>query len=376
MARRKTLSPTTVKKTEARKRAEEQYRLERGRIMNTIRRAKKQGYVFDENLFIPLRQRDLPEMTTQKLKSLTRELHKIGTLGVRIQAVNPTQRDIDLAQHPEMVKRAKKIVTNSKRRKALEQARFQQKYKREIAALIEKEQAEAQEEQRIRDQFNIPEYSVKQAQHKQDLEVEELELTPIPEAVVGEQKLASKTHHLDPFFGSQEDLEIERDFQKEVRKYNRAFEKAKKADPFLTKEEFDMRWRQMKDDAQVLKRARHDYKFRSSFEVGRSAYRQVQDMIKDVDVVHKDSANYLSRLLEKEISAYGEDTVIKNIAQAPDYLIEAASIALFYKEGSSSFNNAVSAIHQIIKGDIPSAEESAELASLTEQVEDPSEEYE
>ena len=374
MARRKTLSTKPVKKTEARKRAEEQYRCERGRIMNAIRRAEKQGYVFDENLFIPLRQRDLPEMTTQKLKSLTRELHKINTLGIRIQAVNPTQRDIDLAQHPEMVKRAKKIASNSKRRKTLEQARFQQKYKREILVLIEKEQAEAQEEQRIREQFNIPEYS--QPSHKQELEIEDLELTPIPEATVGEQKLTPKTSHLDSFFGSQEDLETERDFQKEVRKYNRAFQKAKQADPLLTKEEFDVRWRQMKEDSAVLKRARHDYHFRSTFEVGRSAYRQVVDMIKDVDAVHKDSANYLSRLLEKEISSYGEGTVIKNIAQAPDYLIEAASIALFYKEGSSSFNNAVSAIHQIIKGDIPSAEESAELASLTEQVEDPSEEYE
>jgi hypothetical protein len=374
MARRKTLSPKPVKKTEARKRAEEQYRRERGRIMNAIRYAEKQGYVFDENLFIPLRQRDLPEMTTQKLKSLTRELHKINTLGIRIQAVNPTQHDIDLAQHPEMVKRAKKIASNSKRRKALEQARFQQKYKREILLLIEKEQVEAQEEQRIREQFNIPEYS--QPSHKQELEIEDLELTPIPEATVGEQKLTPKTSHLDPFFGSQEDLEIERDFQKEVRKYNRAFQKAKQSDPFLTKEEFDVRWRQMKEDSAVLKRARYDYNFRSSFEVGRSAYRQVLDMIKDVDAVHRDSASYLSSLLEKEISTYGEDTVIKNIAQAPDYLIEAASIAIFYKEGSSSFNNAVSAIHQIIKGDIPSAEESAELANLTEQAEDPSEEYE
>jgi hypothetical protein len=374
MARRKTLSPKPLKKTEARERAEEQYRCERGRIMNMIRRAEKQGYVFDENLFVPLRQRDLPEMTTQKLKSLTKELHKINALGIRIQAVNPTQQDIDLAQHPEMVKRAKKIVANSNRRKALEQARFQQKYKREIALLIEKEQEEAQEEQRIREQFNIPEYS--QPSHKQELEIEDLELTPIPEATVGEQKLTPKTSHLDPFFGTQEDLETERDFQKEVRKYNRVFQKAKQADPFLTKEEFDVRWRQMKEDSAVLKRARHDYNFRTSFEVGRSAYRQVVDMIKDVDAVHKDSANYLSRLLEKEISSYGEDTVIKNIAQAPDYLIEASSIALFYKEGSSSFNNAVSAIHQIIKGDIPSAEESAELASLTEQVEDPSEEYE
>lgn len=376
MARRKTLSPKPVKKTEARKRAEEQYRRERGRIMNTIRRAEKQGYVFDENLFVPLKQRDLPDMTTQKLKSLTKELHKINTLGIHIQAVNPTQHDIDLAQHPEMVKRAKKIVANSNRRKALEQARFQQKYKREILLLIEKEQAEAQEEQRIREQFNIPEYSQPQSRHNQELEVEDLELTPIPEATVGEQKLTPKTSHLDTFFGSQEDFETERDFQKEVRKYNRAFQKAKRADPLLTKEEFDVRWRQMKDDSAVLKRARHDYNFRTSFEVGHSAYRQVINMIKDVDAVHKDSANYLSRLLEKEISTYGEDTVLKNIAQAPDYLIEAASIALFYKEGSSSFNNAVSAIHQIIKGDIPSAEESAELASLTEQVEDPSEEYE
>lgn len=372
MARRKTLSTKLPKKTEARKRAEEQYRRERVRIMNTIRRAEKSGYVFDENLFIPLRNRDLPEMTTQKLKSLTKELSKIRTNEIRIQATNPTQYDIDKAEHGYYVKEAKNINRRSKARKSLEQARFQQKYKREILKLIEKEQ----NEQRLREQFNIPEPTHSVPQHNQELEVEDLELTPIPEAIVGDQPLTPKSQHLDSFFGSAEDLEIERDFQKEVRKYNRAFQKAKKADPFLTKEEFDKRWRQMKDDSEVLKRARKDYNFRSTFEVGRSAYRQVLDMIKDVDAVHKDSAIYLSRLLDKEISTYGEDTVIKNIAQAPDYLIEAASIALFYKEGSSSFNNAVSSIHQIIKGDIPSAEESAELASLTEQVEDPSEEYE
>lgn len=374
MARRKESAPKP--KTAPRLRAEAEYRRERGRIMNTIARAKKAGYEFDENLFIPLRQRDLPEMTTVKLKSLTRELKKIKTKEVRLQATNLSDLDVSRIRHDETVSAVQKTLSRSKKRRALEQARFQQKYKREIAKLIEAEQ----QENALRAKYNIGEplgQTLVQQPIQEEIEVETVEPITTPEAVINSnQQLWTKQHTIDPWFVSEADFEAEREYQKEVRKYNRAYQKALKADPSLTKDEFDVRWRTMKSDAEVLRRARKELSFRNKFEVGESAYRQVLSMIKDVDAVHKQSADYLKNLLEAEIKTYGRDKVIQSIANAPDYLIEASTIVLYYKEGSSSFNDAVSSIQKIITGDIPSAEESAKLAEITDGAVDSDEELE
>lgn len=374
MARRKEKAPKP--KTEARLRAEAEYRRERGRIMDTIARAKKAGYEFDENLFIPLRQRDLPEMTTVKLKSLTRELKKIKTKDVRFQAVNLSELDVSRIKHDEAVNAVHKTLTASKKRRALEQARFQQKYKREVAKLIEAEQ----QEQVLRTKYNLGEplgQALTQTSEPEDIEVETVEPITSPEAIINPgQQLWTKRQKIDPAFGTQEDFEAERQYQKDVRKYNRAYQKALKADPSLSKDEFDVRWRIMKNDAEVLRRARKELSFKGKFEVGESAYRQILSMIKDVDAIHKQSADYLQSLLEAEIKTYGKDKVLQAIANAPDYLIEASTIVLFYKEGSSSFNEAVSSIQKIITGDIPSAEESAKLAEITDGAVDSDEEYE
>lgn len=365
MARRRTLSkrgsnPTPKPKTEARKRAEAEYRRERGRIMNIIRRAEKQGYEFEESI-IPERISSLSDLKTASLKAETRKLHKIKTKQIRFQALNPTELDIQRMKHDETVKKAKRQVQYSHQRTSRREAKEQLE---ELRERKRKHEEELQEIQRKIDAFDA------------DLPVEELEPTPLPEAVISPDQQLSPREKIDPFFGSQEDFEAERDFQKAVRKYNRAFEKAKRADPSLTKEEFDRRWRQMKKDAEILRKARKEPEFVEKFSVGQSAYNQVMNMIKDIDRIHADSAEHLRRVLENEISKYGKEKVMQNIAQAPDYLIESASVVLYYREGTSSYNSAMSSIQQIIKGDIPSAQESAELAELADQVEEPSDELE
>lgn len=369
MARRKTLSkrvakPTPKPKTEARRIAEAEYNRERRRIISAVRRAEKHGYEFDDSI-IPERLSNLSDLKTVSLKSATRKLHKIGTKQIRFQSLNPTEFDIQRMKHDDLVKKTRRQVQYSHQRTY---AREQKEAKEQLKELRERQRKNQLELEEIQHKIDVL---------SADLPVEELEPPAVPEPESPEQQEHHKhTSSIDKAFGTEESFEEELNYQKELRKFNRAFEKARRADPSLTKDEFEERWKRMKQDAEILRKARRSPAFVEKFAVGKSALNQVMDMIKDIDRIHADSAAHLKKVLEDEIKKYGEEKVAQNIAQAPDYLVEAASIVLYYREGTSSYNNAMSSILSIIKGDIPSAQESAELANLADSVEEPTEELE
>lgn len=88
------------------------------------------------------------------------------------------------------------------------------------------------------------------------------------------------------------------------------------------------------------------------------------------DTKFKNSASHLKTVLDNEIANYGQENVIKQIAQAPQEFLDNCEIALFYKENSNRHSTAILHIEQLLKGTILSPQEIKETSDIVEQDEE------
>lgn len=181
------LSPRGRSLTPARKSALSEYRKARARIQQTVHRAEKRGYRFAEGT-VPQTASQLSNLSTQKIKSLTRSIQKIkpSTLYKQATALSEeTGKPISGAQRRvEERKQAalKSAQTRKSKRKQLEEARKQREYWQEQERRLEEELA--QEE--TPETEEIPDYL--QPQNDVDFEEEQKRKDAVNRARIEHEK--------------------------------------------------------------------------------------------------------------------------------------------------------------------------------------------
>lgn len=72
--------------------------------------------------------------------------------------------------------------------------------------------------------------------------------------------------------------------------------------------------------------------------------------------------------LERMLDGFPEDVLMWNLANAPSELIEDATIAISYGKGSTQHSQAMTAIYEIITGEIPTADQMAQFGATAEYI--------
>lgn len=177
MARRDSLKPTTTKPrthslTPARKTALAEYRKARARIQQTVHRAEKRGYRFEQGT-VPQTASQLSNLSTQKIKSLTRSIKRTTAADLYKQATalsSETGKPITGTQRvaEERSERSKKsAATKRSKREQLKEATKQREYWEREEQRLRDELSEAEEPS----EETIPEYL--QPQNDVDFEEEQ-----------------------------------------------------------------------------------------------------------------------------------------------------------------------------------------------------------
>lgn len=182
-----TLSPRGRSLTPARKSALSEYRKARARIQQTVHRAEKRGYRFAEGT-VPQTASQLSNLSTQKIKSLTRSIQKIKPTTLYEQAtalseetgkpISGAERRAEERKHTAL----KSAQTRKSKRKQLEEARKQREYWQEQERRLEEELA--QEE--TPETEEIPDYL--QPQNDVDFEEEQKRKDAVNRARIEHEK--------------------------------------------------------------------------------------------------------------------------------------------------------------------------------------------
>lgn len=90
-------------------------------------------------------------------------------------------------------------------------------------------------------------------------------------------------------------------------------------------------------------------------------YNNILDMINSVARDHQKAANKLKALLQHETDQFGKTNVLKSLMNSPQDAIEAAQVALNYNPGDTRHDDAIRELDLLIRGSIPTMEESKEL---------------
>lgn len=181
------LTPKGRSLTPARKTALSQYRKARARIQQTVHRAEKRGYRFPEGT-VPQTASQLSNLSTQKIKALTRSLNKVKPSSLYEQAtaiseesgklITGTQRRAEERKQSAL----KSAKTRQSKRKQLEEARKQREYWEQEEHRLEQEIAE--EEQPEQDE--VPDYL--QPQNDADFEAEQKRKDAVNRARIEHEK--------------------------------------------------------------------------------------------------------------------------------------------------------------------------------------------
>lgn len=156
--------------------------------------------------------------------------------------------------------------------------------------------------------------------------------------------------------------DILRKKQREEREYERAHEDERERRQ-REEEEKEFREQQRKRDEEARKRAKADADYKQKFSEAEVAYNTVEKMINDVSNAYGRGYAHVKKIWEEEIRHYGKDKVIANIVSmgSAQNLIEAATYAIMYAEGSSRHDSAISALITLIRGAIPSAQDMKDM---------------
>lgn len=119
-------------------------------------------------------------------------------------------------------------------------------------------------------------------------------------------------------------------------------------------------------DEETKRRLNEEQEYRERFSQGKIIYEQIMDMIYDIDITHHASAESLRKHLNDEFDQYGEDAVLMAMANAPSEFIESAQRALTYKPEDERHVMAITNIHKLISGTVPTMEEAQRIQDSIE----------
>lgn len=97
------------------------------------------------------------------------------------------------------------------------------------------------------------------------------------------------------------------------------------------------------------------------YEEGRLILDGIYNKIDSIDNQHDVAAAHLYNILDREINKYGEETVCRQIAEAPQDIKDLAEAALKYNPGDARHDEAIRNLQMLITGTIPSMEEMIKL---------------
>ena len=128
-------------------------------------------------------------------------------------------------------------------------------------------------------------------------------------------------------------------------------------------EEKQFREERKRRDEEARKKAKADAEYKRKFSEAEVAFSTVEGMINDVSNAYNRGYEHVKKIWNEEINHYGKDKVIANIVSmgSAHDLIEAATYAIMYAEGSARHDTAISALITLIRGAIPSAQDMKDM---------------
>lgn len=129
---------------------------------------------------------------------------------------------------------------------------------------------------------------------------------------------------------------------------------------YKTLKEYQQAQKQQYDsdfDRRRREQDRIDRERAEKFQQGQLVYDQVQDLINHYPTV---GSYMLQTALNSEISRYGQDAVVRSIAEAPERAIQLSQEIVYYEDSSEAIHSALLEFINIIRGTIPTAEEARE----------------
>lgn len=159
--------------------------------------------------------------------------------------------------------------------------------------------------------------------------------------------------------------DILREKRREEREYERAHEDERERRQ-REEEEKEFREQQRKRDEEARRKAKEDVEYKRKFSEAEVAFSTVEGMINDVSNAYNRGYEHIKEIWAEEVKRYGKDKVIANIVSmgSAQDLIEAATYAIMYGEGSSRHDSSIAALITIIRGAIPSAQDMKDMEEV------------
>ena len=118
--------------------------------------------------------------------------------------------------------------------------------------------------------------------------------------------------------------------------------------------------RRKKDEKQIAEMLANK-SLPSPFNMGQIVYRKIKSLISDYWEDKGKGARLLKDELETQIKAYGFNAVMYSISQAPSDVLELCEKVAKYRSGSPQSVNALTNLSNLITGEVPSMEKLKEL---------------
>ena len=160
--------------------------------------------------------------------------------------------------------------------------------------------------------------------------------------------------------------DILRKKRREERKYERErrqLEEDERAGRQLEEEVKQFIEEQRKRDEEARRKAKEDAEYKRKFSEAEVAFSTVEGMLNDVSNSYTRGYEHVKKIWDEEVKRYGKDKIIANIVSmgSAQDLIEAATYAIMYAEGSSRHDSAIAALITLIRGAIPSAQDMKDM---------------
>lgn len=110
----------------------------------------------------------------------------------------------------------------------------------------------------------------------------------------------------------------------------------------------------------VFEKARADL-----YNEGEIIYSNIMELI---DTYPTKGSRKLRENLKNEISRYGKEAVLQSMAQSPTQVIASAQQIIFYEDDADSIHSSYQDFADLIRGTIPSAEDSMETGDLMDEM--------
>ena len=122
--------------------------------------------------------------------------------------------------------------------------------------------------------------------------------------------------------------------------------------------------RRRKKDEKDLEKMQQNKTESNPFNMGQIVYRKIKSLISDFWEDKGKGARLLKDELETQIKAYGFNSVMYSISQAPSDVLELSEKVAKYRSGSPQSVNALTNLSNLITGEIPTSEKLQELEEV------------